>query len=289
MTAKPCGMKNATRGEHPEEQRRGPVGRRERDPPHAHDRRDVEEDDVPGLERALEGHARGLLRLLQSLDQIQVRRCRAAVAVGVRPSVRRHRDRAYVDQPGEIGRCEGLPGLAAAGRDIHAHELSGNAPGERGVQELPVRSPLEKSRSLVCGMVRGSPPATGRREASSLQSPYATTTARRARPGGGRIRARGRDGPRFPRRQVLNVQAALCPGSAACRSSRLPPGNSTAASTVSNSGSSIVTGVPVPLGVRTRLDSEPGLRARTHLPSAERSSAAPAPSLTAGEPSVLRR
>jgi hypothetical protein len=42
--------------EHPEEERGRSVRGRERDPPHADDRRDVEEDDVPGLERALEGH-----------------------------------------------------------------------------------------------------------------------------------------------------------------------------------------------------------------------------------------
>jgi hypothetical protein len=53
MTAKPWGMKKQIAAMTQRNMRRGPVGRGERDPSHADDGGDVEEDDVAGLEGAL--------------------------------------------------------------------------------------------------------------------------------------------------------------------------------------------------------------------------------------------
>ena len=165
------------RREHPEKERRRAVRGRERDPAHADDRGDVEEDDVPGLERALEGHrvvSSVDCVLPQAVDEVEVGRRRAAVAVDVGLPVRRQEDRADPDEP---ERSDGARSFQGSRRPVATSTrttAAGMLPVTTAKTGLSVRRPADEVEVLrVRERVRGVPPSIGSRKRSSVHSPYA--------------------------------------------------------------------------------------------------------------------
>ena len=119
-------------GEDPEEERRRSVGRRERDPAHADDRGDVEEDDVLRLELALQRHASVPYPCVTGPARLRrAARCRRCRSPGPRSRSSRHgiRRSCTARRRCSAGRAAPFP---RRGRRRGCHRCPGGPRGCRG-------------------------------------------------------------------------------------------------------------------------------------------------------------